>query len=312
MENEVGKRIRNIRQLRGYSQEEFAEIAAITSNDIRDWLAYLNTRRNDRLNKPYNPSYLAKVFKMLSAFFSWVEKHYDIPNPMKKVRPPRVTAARPVNIWSREQFDTFISVVTNPAHRALFGILFFTGRRKSEVIALHAADVLPDRILFNKAYTSHTLDGSPYKITTTKNDTVAFSPICAPLKEILSDYAPQSPFFFGGETPINEARVNALFTHYTAAANLPPYPRPRPPPLFRFNAYPSRCFRFRRSRRHRRLPETSPRHLRSPLRRRQNRPLRRNKIATTPPRHSSPFNAFCAIFVPSPLKPLYIVAFTPF
>lgn len=34
MENEVGKRIRNIRQLRGYSQEGLAEIVGTTKQSI--------------------------------------------------------------------------------------------------------------------------------------------------------------------------------------------------------------------------------------------------------------------------------------
>lgn len=75
-----------------------------------------------------------------------------------------------MQFWTREEFDKFISVVGDPTYRAIFNMLYFTGRRKGEVIALNIDDVKHDSIIFDKTYTRKTTDGSGYKITSTKNE----------------------------------------------------------------------------------------------------------------------------------------------
>lgn len=200
------------------------DIRKITTSDIQNWKTYIFTLRNERLQKPYNPNYLLKVFKSLASFFHWVEFTYDIPTPMKKVPAPKpnTTSQSPMRIWTKTEFNKFLTAVTNPQYRALFATLFYTGRRKGEVLALTPSDFLSDCIIFNKTYTRRTIDGSPYKITSTKNNKVSISYICTPLKEILANYTFQSPFVFGGQHPINEARVNTVFYAAIAKSGVKP------------------------------------------------------------------------------------------
>ena len=99
---------------------------------------------------------------------------------------------REMQIWTREEFDQFINAVDDPMYRALFGMMFYTGRRKGEIFALGSDDVGDDEIIFNKTHTRRTLDNNRYKITAMKNRNGGKTPICEPLKEILRGYTPDN------------------------------------------------------------------------------------------------------------------------
>lgn len=49
-----------------------------------------------------------------------------------------------MNIWTQEQFEKFIEIKDNPASKLAFEILFWTGMRLGEMLALTPADILPD------------------------------------------------------------------------------------------------------------------------------------------------------------------------
>lgn len=108
----------------------------------------------------------------------------------------------------------------NQRYKAFFAVLFYTGRRKGEVLALTPEDVKLDRISFTKTYSRKTHSGAPYTITNTKNEKKAATPICKPLQEILKDYDGQSPFLFGGDNPFSENAVRCRFNGYCAKAGL--------------------------------------------------------------------------------------------
>lgn len=86
--------------------------------------------------------------------------------------------------------------------------------KKGEVLALTPENVKSNSIVFSKTYSRKTIDGSPYKITSTKNEKQNSTPICDTLQNILKEYEPQTPFFFGGESPIHENTVSHAFDRY--------------------------------------------------------------------------------------------------
>lgn len=197
------------------------KIEDLTKEVLYVWQDETWNMKNPKTNDFYSYKYLSNIRLHLSAFLSWVEERYNIPNQLKKVKKPKKRVSKTeMKFWTREDFDKFLAVVDNPTFYALFSVLFFTGRRKGEVIALNFDDVKPDKILFNKTYSRRTLDGE-YKITTTKNEKKDYTFICEPLKNILANYEPQEPFFFGGSHPIHENTIGHAFERYTKRANLP-------------------------------------------------------------------------------------------
>lgn len=173
--------------------------------------------------EPYSQAYSSRIRNTLMPILSYAETRYNIPNHLRRVKNPKRRAQKTeMKFWTKEQFGQLLSVIDDPQWRAFFGILFYTGRRKGEVLALQYEDIKPDRIIFTKTYSRKTHDGTPYAITNTKNEKKAATPICQPLQEILKEYEGQKPFFFGGENPFAENTVRYRFLRYCERAGLEP------------------------------------------------------------------------------------------
>lgn len=197
------------------------KLQSLTPQVLYEWQDKLWNTPNPRTGEFYSYSHLSNIRTAFSAFLSWAEDRYQIPNNLRKVKKPKRRIQKtPMQFWTREEFAQFIAVVDNPVHYALFNTLYFTGRRKGEVIALQDTDVFHDYIIFDKTYTRKTLDDSLYKITTTKNERRAKTIICDPLKKVLANYTPQKPFYFGGNRPLHENTLSHAFDRYIAKAGV--------------------------------------------------------------------------------------------
>lgn len=169
----------------------------------------------------YSYKYLCKIRSDLSAFLSWVQERYGYINHMPEVKKPkRRTPKTEMQIWTREEFDTFLSVIENPMHRCFFTLLFYTGRRKSEILALTKEDLTPKGIRINKNITRRTLDGSTYKVTSTKADKSQVIPVCDTVKETLNIYKGEAPFYFGGRSPLGYTTIQYHFNKYIEASGV--------------------------------------------------------------------------------------------
>lgn len=186
----------------------------LSKQEIKIWQDKIWSSRQKNGNL-YSYEYLSKIRMHFSAFLSWAEETYDFPNHLKEVKKPkRVEAKKEMQIWTREEFGRFISCVDDPLYHCLFTMLFFTGRRKGEVLALRKSNVFPDKIVFDKTYTRKTTSSEPYKLTSTKNRKIGYSPVSAPLSAELRAFPGNSPFFFGGSAPIHENTVAYAFDRY--------------------------------------------------------------------------------------------------
>lgn len=194
----------------------------LTKSCLFEWQDKLWTTRSPKTENYYSHNYLSKIRMTMSAFLSWLSDRYDIHNNLMSIRKPkRRTPKTEMRFWTQDQFNRFIDKVDNSTYRAMYYMLFYTGRRKGEVIALHAEDVMSTKIRFNKTYSRKTINGAPYAITTTKNERSTFTQICAPLQAALAEYTPQSPFFFGGDIPIHENTLAHAFDRYIKKADVP-------------------------------------------------------------------------------------------
>lgn len=198
-----------------------AKITELSTKVLYEWQDNLWNIRNPKTNDFYSYNRLTSIRSSFSAFLSWCELRYNIPNNLKKIqKPKRRTQKTVMQFWTPEEFEKFISVVDNPTYRTMFYTLFFTGRRKGEVLALNANDVTTNYIIFDKTYSRKTTDKKGYRITSTKNEKRNKTFICEPLKYALSNYEPSAPFFFGGESPIHENTLSHAFDRYISKAEV--------------------------------------------------------------------------------------------
>ena len=201
------------------------QLKDLTKAELLKWQDELWSTKNPKTNDYYSYKYLSKQRTLFSSFLSWCQERYDgFINYLPQIKKPkRRTPKTEMQIWTRAEFETFISVVDNPIYHTLFTTLFFTGRRKGEVLALFPSDIKTDSITFSKSISRKTIDDNSYEITSTKTDKVSSTPICEPLKKELSTYEiPQGQFLFGGDTPLSDNSVRRAFIKYTEKAGVKP------------------------------------------------------------------------------------------
>lgn len=109
------------------------EINAVT---IREW-------QNQLLQQGYKETYLKTVNNQLSAIFNYAVNYYGLTsNPCVKAGSMGKKHADEMNFWTKEEFDTFITGVSNkPQSYVAFMVLFWTGMRIGELLALTSENI---------------------------------------------------------------------------------------------------------------------------------------------------------------------------
>lgn len=108
----------------------------IKATDIRKW-------QNVLIQKEYAPTYLKTINNQLTAIFNNAVKYYDLPNnPCKKAGSMGKSRADEMQIWTREEFAVFLNSIMDKRQSYMaFMILFWTGIRIGELLALNVRDI---------------------------------------------------------------------------------------------------------------------------------------------------------------------------
>ena len=108
----------------------------ITAADIRQW-------QNELIKIGYSPTYLKTINNQLSAIFNYAVRYYDLKsNPCAKAGSMGKSKAEEMDFWTGEEFRKFIDSVMNKRLSYMaFMILYWTGMRLGELLALNPKDV---------------------------------------------------------------------------------------------------------------------------------------------------------------------------
>lgn len=197
-------------------------IDKLTKEELTIWQDELWNMTNKKTGTYFSYKYLTKIRCVFHTFLTWVEDRYSFPNYLKSVKkPPKRQPKRKMQFWTQEQFEHFISFVTDETYHALFVFMFYTGRRKGELFALTPKDVFPEKINFDKSLTRKTLTNATYEVVSTKEDKEQIIPVCERVQKEIAKYKGGSPFYFGGEKPLADNSVRREFLKYTELAGLP-------------------------------------------------------------------------------------------
>lgn len=198
------------------------KITKLTKEYMYRWQDALWSKPRLGNDEEYSYETLKHIRNTFNSFLNWAETRYSYPNNLKGIPlPKRQTKPREMQVWTREQFDHFLTFVSDPMHRALFATLFFTGRRVGEILALTPSDFTDNSISITKTISLSKESKTGYKITPPKNMSTGESIIPPALKKELANYEGQSPFFFGGEKPLCKMHILRNFHRYSEKANLP-------------------------------------------------------------------------------------------
>lgn len=115
---------------------------AIRTSHIRAWQNHLiSAKKSD--GQSFSPTYLKTINNQLNAIFNYAVKFYNLPdNPCRRTGSIGKSAAKEMQFWTREEFNTFIcSVPENSLEHAAFMLLYYSGMRIGEMLALTAEDI---------------------------------------------------------------------------------------------------------------------------------------------------------------------------
>lgn len=108
----------------------------ITPSDIIQWQNFMR-------EKGYAPTYLRMVQNQITALFTHASSIYNLSNnPCKRVKKMGKPDADKLDFWTKEEYDKFISTIeVGSRYYVIFEILFWTGIREGELLALTKSDV---------------------------------------------------------------------------------------------------------------------------------------------------------------------------
>ena len=186
----------------------------VTALEISLW-------QNDLIQRFSRP-YLVSLRAAFTAMWNYGMAFHSLRNnPWPAVRLPKdKSVPKEMQIWTPEEFETFLSAVDAPLWRLFFRTLFLTGLRKGEALALSPSDVRGVTLSVTKNITRKTGTGA-YAVTTPKTrGSVRKITIPADLAEEL--HVQRGPFIFGGEAPFSDRTVERYFKDWIAQADVTP------------------------------------------------------------------------------------------
>lgn len=128
---------------------EKMKINDINASHIRKW-------QNKLINQGYSQTYLKTINNQLSAIFNFAIKYYNLnSSPALKAGAMGKKNAESMQFWTVEEFKKFIEFNDKPISALAFKILFWTGMRSGELMALTFKDIdlINKAININKTYT---------------------------------------------------------------------------------------------------------------------------------------------------------------
>lgn len=125
------------------------KMCEIRTADIREW-------QNMLIKAGYAPTYLKSINNQLAALFNYAVKYYDLKdNPCRKAGSIGKGKADEMEFWTKQEFkEFFTSMEEKPEAKMAFLILYWTGIRIGELLALTYEDIdLEKRIIsITKSY----------------------------------------------------------------------------------------------------------------------------------------------------------------
>jgi len=119
-----------------FGEMKMIDIKAV---DVRRW-------QNELMKEGYSQTYLRKINTELSCIFNYAINFFELPkNPVKQAGSIGKANADEMLYWSKEEFGEFLKAVEDKElSYYAFLILFWTGIRMGELLALTIGDFNPD------------------------------------------------------------------------------------------------------------------------------------------------------------------------
>lgn len=126
----------------------------ITVAVVRQWQNEIIQTKNMFTGKPLSQHTHRNISVCLSSVLNYAVRFHGLPNNPVNIARGIGKTKTSIDFWEREEFDKFLSVVDDECDRLCFSVLFTSGMRLGEMLALTPADLNfeKDTISITKTY----------------------------------------------------------------------------------------------------------------------------------------------------------------
>ena len=130
------------------------KMCEIKTSDIRAW-------QNELIKQGYAPTYLKSINNQLAALFNYAVRYYDLKdNPCRKAGSIGKSKADDMEFWTKQEFKQFLpSMDKKPEARMAFMLLYWTGMRIGELLALTYENIDLEKRIISISKSYQRLDG---------------------------------------------------------------------------------------------------------------------------------------------------------
>lgn len=162
---------------------EHKKMNEITPADIIQW-------QNVMREKGYAQTYLRMVQNQITALFTHASNIYNLANNLcKKVKKMGKSDADKLDFWTKEEYDQFIAGIEKGSrYYVIFEILFWTGCREGELLALTKSDIDFEHNQISISKTYYRTDKKDIITTPKTEQSVRVIDIPEFLKQEIKDY----------------------------------------------------------------------------------------------------------------------------
>lgn len=145
------------------------KVSAIAELDCRKFSEKVSSMNYSTVHKNYVLNAYKAIFKHGKRYFGMTHDPSHVIEPLKKTFEEKVNHKdKETNVWSIDEFERFLAQVDKNMYRQLFAVLYFTGLRSGEALALKWSDYDGEYLHITKAFTRKT-ESKKYEIKETKN-----------------------------------------------------------------------------------------------------------------------------------------------
>lgn len=139
------------------------KINEIQAVDVTNWQNEILSHR-DKNGEPYSPTYLKTIHNQLSAIFNYAVRFYDLrTNPAAKAGNMGKETSKEMLFWTKAEYMKFSeAVMDKPMAFYAFEVLYWTGIRVGELLALTPADIDLENRILKIRHSYQRLEGKDY------------------------------------------------------------------------------------------------------------------------------------------------------
>lgn len=115
------------------------DISMITKPMLQEWRTYMRDLDLSTVSKN-------DIISTCKSVFKYAYDNYGIPNPavvLKSFR-KKPNEIQEMKVWDIKEFESFLACVDHPTYHAFFKLLFWSGMRRGEALALYKTDLHDD------------------------------------------------------------------------------------------------------------------------------------------------------------------------